>query len=128
MAGNKQSPLERTAQFQPPWRELQPNGELGAEYGPSPSTLARRIKAFRMWTWRPESHEERRRQEALLISEWFNAGGDAEASAREHDVFNQLYVYGASTREAARQLGISRDTVREYRKRLLRRMEAYSGD
>lgn len=123
MGSNKQSPLERTAQFQPPWRERNPDGSLGREYGPSPSTLARRIKAYRDWSWRPSGHEERKRKEGKLLLDWLEAGGTEQATERELDVFCALYVGGMSTRGAAKHLGISRDSVRAYRKRLFARME-----
>lgn len=128
MAGSKQSPLERSAAFQPPWRERNPDGSLGEEYGPSPSTLARRIKAHRMWTWRPASHEERRQQEGKKLDAWLSLETTTTPPKRELDVYVALYLDNLSTRAAAKVLNISRDSVREYKRRLLSRMERASNE
>ncbi len=121
MAGNKQSPLERASIYQPPWRRRLPSGDLGEDYGPSPSSMARKVKEYKAWNWRPEKPEEARRRVGALVAAWLDEGGWQAATDRELDVFASLYVALRSVRETAAWLGVSRSTVRTLHRRLLRR-------
>ena len=80
----------------------------------------RRVKEHRLWTWRPSTKREAFELEAKALEQWFDAGG--QCPARELDVHRLMYCDGLGTRAAAKALGISRDSVRMYRKRLLGRL------
>ena len=98
--------------YMAPWRELQASGALGPEYGPSPSTFARRLAAYKTWSWRPEYAA---RADLPRLAAVIERGG---ASKREQEAFELVYLQRLPERKAADMMGCTRDTVRTYLKRL----------
>lgn len=114
--------LEDSSSFQPPWRELNPDGSLGKSYGPSVTTYRRQLADYQLWPWRPPTPETELHRERERIEQWLKTGGSHLASPRELEIFDLLYIQGKSTREAAKALNLSRVAVRTYRARLLKKI------
>lgn len=100
----------KQAIYMAPWRERRPDGELGKQYGPSPSTYARQLNNHRNWAWAPTKQRDDLADCASVIE-------SGRASSRERDCY-ELLKAGHSEREAASHLGVTRDSVRTYIRRL----------
>lgn len=104
----------------PPWRERNPDGTLGPEYGPgTPATYARHLAQHRDWSFRMKSKESRKN---LDLIEWMESGDRADVPVSERRVYEQICA-GHSVRYAARTLGLTRDSVRSYLDRLRARIK-----
>ena len=108
------SDLDKANAFAAPWRERLPNGELGAEYGPSPATYHRRWAAHRNWAHRPPNSV------AGLRS--FVAAHADEIPARELECY-QLLASGLTHEQAAERMGTARGTIGVWIRRLRQRAE-----
>ena len=121
------SNCRRTARiYQPPWRDRNPDGTLSQEYGPrTPSAYARALRNHENWAWRWEQADptsDRREVIEFMRGETGELRDDVPDS--EVVVYQALYEQGASIRSAARELRLSRETVRSYLKRLKARVAA----
>ncbi len=112
--------------FAPPWRDRQPNGELGAEYGPkTATTYARHVAAYRDWAYRTPSKEARRPDADQLIAWMRGENGSLrdDVPRSEQRAYELVYEQGHSTRFAARKLAVARASVVS----ALRRLRARAG-
>lgn len=108
------------AQLSPPWRAIEPTGELGAEYGPCPATYARQIAEHRDWSYRP--HRVDPRVQAMIA--WMRLPDGSirsDVPEAERQVYALVFEQGMTQREAARARGLSRSSVKVYLRRLERR-------
>jgi hypothetical protein len=111
-----------------PWADKLPSGAR-LEYGPSPTTHARRAAAHNLWSWRPKKGRDpltpTPADRAQMIAFMRPDGRHLriDVPRRELEVYLCLYEHARSARMAAAQLGITRSTVRVYLKRLRARME-----
>ena len=126
-SGNTQSVMIAAEVFQPPWREVQPNGQLGPEYGPpSPSALARAASKFANWAYRkpPQVAKDVNPDTAMRLLKFMrgpDGGLRTDVPKREVDVYLAVYEQGHNVKWTARHLGIRRETVKVYIKRLKER-------
>ena len=109
--------------FSAPWRERNPDGTLGDEYGPkSPTAHARALAEFRLWAYRKELATRAAPplpEDAMAtIHAWLL---ENDAPARERQVFEML-AKGHSRRWVARELRIKRESVRVFLRRLKERV------
>ena len=108
--------------FQPPWRALQPDGNLGPQYGPETAeTHARHCAEHANWAHRPQGA---RRSGYDLVREYM-ATDPAGVSERQREVFEAVIVGGLGTKAAAEEIGITRSSVRTYLGRLKDRALAW---
>ena len=105
--------------YAPPWRAFGPDGKLGAPYGPgTAATFSRHLAAHRDWSYRRPS-KVARGLEGLVA--WMEAK-ERDVPAGELRVYLELRA-GHSLRFVARNLGVSRETVRSYLRRLKARVK-----
>lgn len=121
---NRMQSLLLTAEtFSAPWRERLPNGQLSDEYGPaSPVAHARALAKFKLWSYQPTRFGAKPIFDgdvAFVITTYL---AENEVPKREREVFEYL-AEGHSIRWCARKLGVRRETVRSYLKRLRVRVE-----
>lgn len=115
--------MEHTA-FLPPWRDRDPDGALGPEYGPrNVLTYLRQIERWKDWSWRVPSRDARRDADQMIA---FMRGEDGELRAdvpsSEREVYLLVYEKGHSVRWVARERKVTRDTIRSYMRRLKARL------
>lgn len=108
----------------PPWRDLQPDGTLGAEYGPrSLSSYQRHIARHKDWSYKPPKKGQRKRDWSLVV-EWMTLpdGSIREEGVTERELFVYLecLVKGYSMNGLATRCQVNRNTIKGY----LRRLEA----
>lgn len=104
----------------PPWRERGPDGKLGPEYGPkTAATYAKHVAQHRDWSYRTPSKESRG-ADLDAIRDWIRLeDGTIRLDVPEGEARVYLAIeQGDSVRSAARRLGISRESVRSYLRRL----------
>ncbi len=107
----------------PPWREMLPSGEVGEPYGPSPSAYAEHVRRFKNWAFRLPSKEARLDADQLIAFVRREDGNFREGiPSGELKVYAAIFEQGHSVRHAARELGVSRETVRSYLRRLRARV------
>lgn len=106
---------EAQALYAPPWRDSQ-----GREYGPSMAAYTRQLARHKDWSYRPTPADEFYER----LRAFMRPGGVLRDDLPESEVRAYLIVVEqrSSTRYAARLLGVSRESVRSYLKRLKRRM------
>ena len=101
----------------PPFADQLPGGDL-LEYGPSPSSHARHLAAWKNWAWRGKPvSQEARTPEADRIRAWLHPDGQhlrSDLPRRELEVAVHIFCHGRSTRWVARKLEISRSSIRTY--------------
>ena len=108
--------------YQPPWRELQPDGNLGSPYGPrTAETYARHCADHSNWAHRPQ---DSRQSHAEMICAYM-ATNPSAVSERQREVFEAVIVGGLGTKAAAEDIGITRSSVRTYLGRLKDRALAW---
>jgi len=109
--------------FAPPWVDVLPNGER-VEYGPrSLATYAAHVAKYKLWSWRMPSKESRQDADTLIAYVRLEDGSFREGIPQgELKVYVQVFEHGHSVRHAARDLGLSRETVRSYLRRLRARV------
>lgn len=101
--------------LQPPWRALQPDGNLGAEYGPKTAeTYARHCRESADWSFKKQGTP---RDHAALIREYM-ATNPPEVSERQREAFSLVMVDGLGAGAAGDDMGCSRGSVRTYLERL----------
>lgn len=109
--------------FAPPWRERLPDGSLGEPYGPTPQTFAQHVAKFRNWAFRMPSKEARQDADILIAYVRMEDGtfrpGIPQGELR---AYVAIFEEGHSVRHAARTLGLSRETIRSYLRRLRARV------
>lgn len=103
------------ANYLPPWRDIQPDGTLGPEYGPkSPAALAAQMARYHNWAYhRPRSE----RAEAPLVHRFF---AECWESLPESELlaYRLVYVLRMSLSEAAEEEGLVKGSIKSYVKRL----------
>lgn len=112
--------------YMAPWADQLPGGDL-VEYGPSPSTHARQLEAFKLWAWKPDRQPSReaRSEAGDRLRAFMRPTGQhlrTDVPRRELEVYLAVYEHGHSTRWVARKLEITRSSVRVYVRRLLERV------
>jgi DNA-directed RNA polymerase specialized sigma24 family protein len=107
--------LQRASLFQPPWRDVKPNGDLSEPYGPSPSTFTRHLHRFRLWSWRPTNDNRPSDHEAVCA---FVEANQETLPSGELAAFQLVYEQLLSARKAAKAMGVSRGALRSYIRRL----------
>lgn len=113
--------MHRQKQFAPPWRDLNTDGSLGEEYGPSSSiVLARHLREHRDWSFRPVAKQTKSQEAQRLRAFMRLEDGTLRTDVPDSEVRVYLLVVerGHSVRYLARHLGMSRETVRSYLRRL----------
>ena len=104
--------------YAPPWLERRPDGTV-VEYGPSPQTFAQHVERFKNWAWRMPSKEARQDADLLIAYVRLEDGSFREGIPKgELRAYVAVFEEGHSVRHAARTLGLSRETVRSYMRRL----------
>jgi hypothetical protein len=107
----------------PPWRERLPSGELGEPYGPSPATFALHVARWKNWAFRIPSREARQDADIIIAFVRLEDGScRVGIPSGEFKVYTAVFEQGHSIREAARQLGLHRSTVKTALKRLRARV------
>lgn len=108
----------------PPWRERLPDGSLGEPYGPkSIATFAAHVARWKDWSWRLPSKEARRDADVIIAYVRLEDGSFREGiPPGELKVYVAVMEEGHSVRHTARTLGVSRETVRSYLRRLRARV------
>lgn len=107
----------QTQVYAAPWRERMPDGSLTDPYGPSASTYARRLADFKNWAWRAPEKKRAARERAERLVAWVEENRK-QVPTRELEVYGWVYLRGMPVRWTARRLGVSRESVRTYLKRL----------
>jgi hypothetical protein len=109
--------------FAPPWVEVMPNGER-VEYGPkSMATFAAHVAKYKLWSWRMPSREARQDADVMIAFVRLEDGTfRAGIPAGELKVYVAIFEQGHSVRHAAREMKVSRETVRSYLRRLRARV------
>jgi hypothetical protein len=111
--------------YSPPWRELEPDGTLGEQYGPTPSTHARHVADHKNWAYRPPRHAiEREDAEAMRAYMRPNPREPirTDVPMGERAVYEGAYEMGKSLREIGFLLGVEKSTICSYLKRLRGRL------
>lgn len=105
--------------YAPPWRERTPDGKLGAEYGPSTAaTFARQVARHLDWSYRAQA-KARRGNEALRVYMRLDDGTlRLDVPESEVRVYRLIVEQGHSIRWTAKHLGVHRESVRSYMRRL----------
>lgn len=106
--------------YAPPWRDVMPDGTLGPEYGPkSAAGYARLLVDFKLGIAPPQRSPAQARDLDRLRA-WIRLEDGTlrlDVPRAEAQVFLGL-EQGLGLRAIARQLGLSRETVRSYLRRL----------
>lgn len=107
----------------PPWRDIEPDGTLGEEYGPRTlATFRRHIVRHRDWSYRPERKErEGGPADAALLHGYMTLEDGSireDVSPRQRDSYMRVYVDGVAIKALAREWGINRSSVKAYLRRL----------
>jgi len=107
----------------PPWRERLPDGTWH-EYGPRTlSTYQRHVERFKNWAYRKPSKEALRDADQMIAFVRLEDGSFRDGIPDgELKVYVHVYEKGHAIRHAARELGLSRETVRSYLRRLRARV------
>ena len=108
--------------FIAPWNDLLPDG-TPIEYGPSPSTHARRDAAHKNWAWRDGKLASKlaRSPAADKLRAYMRPDGRhlrTDVPKREAEIYVMIFSHGRSVRWVARRLKLSRSSVRTYCARL----------
>lgn len=114
-----QAMLQIAETYAAPWRERNLDGTLGAEYGPlSPTTFARQLNEFRQWAFRKDTAQRAKApaDEGVMVAVSVYVDAN-DVPRREREVF-ELLAKGHSRRFVARALGVRRETVKSFWKRL----------
>lgn len=110
--------------YAPPWRERQPDGTLGPEYGPrTVATYARQVAAALDWSFRGQSKASKRLEvlrDFMRLDDGTMRLGVPESEVR---VYRIVVEQGHSTRWAAKNLGVNRATIQSYLRRLIVRAQ-----
>lgn len=120
--------------YSPPWREIQSDGSLGRPYGPSPSTYARHMQDYRLWSFdrrKLPSKQARRLGDMAAMRAWMRPDGGElreDVPQREREVYLHVYEHGHAVRWVARHMRVSRASVRTYLRRLHIRLDAAGGN
>ncbi len=119
---NTGSVMSQAEVYLPPWRERQPDGSLGSVYGPnSTRAYAVAVQRHRDWAWKRPS-KEAQREDADALRAFMRNGGAELVPDGELRVYRMIYEDGMAVRTCARKLGIRRETVKSYIKRLKARI------
>ena len=120
--GNTGSVMGDAELYLPPWRERRQDGSLGEVYGPNSTTAyARQVQKHRDWSWRTPS-KEAQREDADVLRAYMRSDKSATVPTSERKVYELVYELGHSVRYVARKLGVRRETVKSYIKRLKERL------
>lgn len=112
------------SRFLPPWRERNPDGSLGSEYGPTAGSYLRQCAEFKDWAFRRHGRgvqgADRLRAFMRLPDGSLREGvPDGECGA-----YLLVVEDGLSLKEAASHAGVKKSTIKSYLRRLRARAKA----
>lgn len=112
-----QPALESNLVYAAPWRDRLPDGSLSEPFGPaSAAAQAAQTARIRDWSWRAPPRADNRRSKLCVEFEALPVDV-ANLSERERQV-HALALQGHAVRWIARHLGMRRETVKSYCRRI----------